>query len=403
MHSRTIEHAENIAKVKSIIVLDLETQRMMQTSKDYVWLDIDMKKPRPHLRGDLIDEFAFEPFKVIRPRKLSPWFSNLPNPIRDVDALIEFVLSDPRISTRRNPELYCGLFLIGYDPYWREIDLNWTDGFTDQWSQANRAGSAFFNRRLGLAVAVTWDVKYGFREWWEDDSVNLVQELCNYRAIVGANLMNFDYCVLERYVPDVRKRLGFRTVDILAHARWGLFLEFIRSQLRKRNKRTSKSAVEQVAIRSRLCPADTFCRTNYELDPDFWHLIPGERKAAVPGRGVSLARIAKGTLNASKLGKGASAPALFAHGKYEELVAYCQQDVRLTRDIFLKGCEHGAVNVSGMKVSVRWKELVDRLNMLRRHSGTPLMPYCLDIQYDLTLDEPPFSPVEALFRLQRRT
>lgn len=59
------------------------------------------------------------------------------------------------------------------------------------------------------------------------------------------------------------------------------------------------------------------------------------------GHRISLASLAKATLGASKLGHGLEAVEWFHQGEWEKLEKYCIQDVRLTRDLYHYGRDHG--------------------------------------------------------------
>lgn len=59
------------------------------------------------------------------------------------------------------------------------------------------------------------------------------------------------------------------------------------------------------------------------------------------GHRVSLAALAKATLNAEKGGHGLDAVRWYEEGNWERLESYCLQDVRLTRDLYMHGREHG--------------------------------------------------------------
>lgn len=56
---------------------------------------------------------------------------------------------------------------------------------------------------------------------------------------------------------------------------------------------------------------------------------------------VKLEDVARPTLEVGKTGNGLEAITLFKEGKIEELKNYCLQDVRLTRDLYQYGKEHG--------------------------------------------------------------
>lgn len=59
------------------------------------------------------------------------------------------------------------------------------------------------------------------------------------------------------------------------------------------------------------------------------------------GHRVSLASLAKATLGASKLGHGLEAVQWYRDGEWQKLEEYCLQDVRITRDLYRFGQEHG--------------------------------------------------------------
>lgn len=63
----------------------------------------------------------------------------------------------------------------------------------------------------------------------------------------------------------------------------------------------------------------------------------------VRGHRVSLQSVAQATLNASKSGTGWDALALYKEGRMDELKKYCIDDVRLTKDIYEYGCQHGRI------------------------------------------------------------
>ena len=151
---------------------------------------------------------------------------------------------------------------------------------------------------FGLAVAVTWDPVAGFRTWLEDQTPDLVAELACFPRVVGYNVLRFDYAVLSAYQPDIHTLLQGRTVDML------------------------------VDLSRRL------------------------------GFRPPLHSVAQATLGRSKTGDGTDAVRWFRAGEMAKVVAYCQDDVTLTRDIFYHGQRHGHVlyldRGRPTKVMVRW-------------------------------------------------
>src|SRR3989338_1409176 len=87
------------------------------------------------------------------------------------------------------------------------------------------------------------------------------------------------------------------------------------------------------------------------------------------GHRVSLDSVASGTLKTGKTGDGLKAIRLFREGNFEELAAYCLQDVKLTRDIYEYGAENGKLYYESRyggnaEVLVNWKRLEARAEPL---------------------------------------
>jgi DEAD/DEAH box helicase domain-containing protein len=89
--------------------------------------------------------------------------------------------------------------------------------------------------QFGLAVAVTWDERNGFRRWFESDAGSLISELEKFERIISFNGDRFDFEVLRGYHPvhtlypksfdllaDIHRRAGFRIkLDVLAQQTLG--------------------------------------------------------------------------------------------------------------------------------------------------------------------------------------
>jgi len=77
------------------------------------------------------------------------------------------------------------------------------------------------------------------------------------------------------------------------------------------------------------------------------------------GYRVSLNSVAKGTLNAGKSGHGLQAIQFFREGRWDELISYCLQDVKLTKEVYEYGRAQGHVKFfagwESYEVPVRWK------------------------------------------------
>lgn len=85
-----------------------------------------------------------------------------------------------------------------------------------------------------------------------------------------------------------------------------------------------------------------------------------EEVTNVLGHRLSLDSIAQATLGAQKSGHGLDAIRYFREGNMEALKKYCLDDVRLTRDVFEYGKQHGKVmytskyNPEKLSVPVGW-------------------------------------------------
>jgi DEAD/DEAH box helicase domain-containing protein len=166
----------------------------------------------------------------------------------------------------------------------------------------DEVGGWAYPERFGLAVAVTWDARDGFREWFEGDVRALAEELLRFDHVVGFNLLDFDYKVLAAYQPNIRALLSGKTVDILAHVYQAL------------------------------------------------------------GFRVSLDNLARVTLGRGKTSAGDQAIRWWKQGKRDLVVSYCRADVELTRDLYLHGVAHGVIYYPSyggkreMKVSWRGRQ-----------------------------------------------
>ncbi len=344
------------------IVFDLETQRLFKDAKESV---------------KSLEKLSATEWATIEKNgipKVPVWWTFYGNAqFKSVDTIKKYCSHGHDIS---DSELY-------YD-----FCLNELDGISplfDNWR-------SMMTRRLCLAVAVTWDEQHSFRFWSESRVEALVQELSRYPFIVGANLINFDYCVLERYVPGVRELLGYKTVDLLAHARWGLFLQWIENELRCRG----------------------FSHTPADLRA-LWQSIRGNRKFElwdvsiwekgmmnIPGFRVTLDNLARATLGKCKSGSALQAPQFFKEGKVKEVTDYCRNDVELTRDLFLHGNAFNKIQIKDIEAAVRWGEITEglaRLSIFPKNLVTERM--CYEFQSGLALQKKNISLLEkSLIKLK---
>jgi DEAD/DEAH box helicase domain-containing protein len=153
-------------------------------------------------------------------------------------------------------------------------------------------------RALRMSIGVTWSSADGsFHRYGEQDVVALVEELESASLVVGFNVLNFDYEVLAAYTDEPLRNLP--TVDMLDHI---------------------------------------------------------YRKL---GFRVKLDDLARATLNIQKSGHGLDAIRWWREGKLEQLYAYCEQDVDVTRQLYEFGKQNRYVQFYDkryrlQKISVNW-------------------------------------------------
>jgi len=73
-----------------------------------------------------------------------------------------------------------------------------------------------------------------------------------------------------------------------------------------------------------------------------------ERIHASLGFRIKLDNVAQATLGYGKSGDGLQAVKLYAEGKIEELLAYCLQDVKVTKEVFDFGRENGRLSYADL-------------------------------------------------------
>lgn len=154
--------------------------------------------------------------------------------------------------------------------------------------------------KLLLACGVTWSTaRNDFAVYWEKDAATLVAELKSADRVIGFNILNFDYAVLQPYVPNENLR-SIRTTDMLQ---------------------------------------------------DIYRTL---------GFRLSLDSLAKATLGATKSADGVQSVKWFRDGELDKVAEYCKTDVDVTRRLHEFGRDNGFVNYysklgSKLKVAVNWK------------------------------------------------
>jgi DEAD/DEAH box helicase domain-containing protein len=154
--------------------------------------------------------------------------------------------------------------------------------------------------KLKVACGVTWSTERNdFAIYWEKDVPALVDELRSATRVIGFNLRDFDYQVLQPYAPDTRFA-SLPTLDLL--------LEI--------------------------------------------HKILGFR--------LSLDAIASASLGQGKTADGIQSVAWFRGGELDKVAEYCKADVDVTRRVYEFGRDNGYIFYksklgSKLKVAVNWK------------------------------------------------
>ncbi|OGW01160.1 MAG: hypothetical protein A2Z59_08000 [Nitrospinae bacterium RIFCSPLOWO2_02_39_17] len=157
---------------------------------------------------------------------------------------------------------------------------------------------------MKMAVAVVYDsLDEKFYTYLESDVEGLVNKLLLADLVVGFNILNFDFAVLQPYTTvDLKNRV--RCFDILK---------------------------------------------------DVWDRL---------GYRVSLNQIAKSSLKIEKSGNGLLSLQWFKEGKMAQIIEYCIKDVEITRDVFLYGLKNGYLdfekNGQSVRLPINWdlKEMI---------------------------------------------
>lgn len=157
-------------------------------------------------------------------------------------------------------------------------------------------------RDLGISVAVAYvAAEDAYRVYREAELDGLVDLLRSVSLVVGFNIIAFDYQVLSSYTDFHLSKLPTR--DLLA---------------------------------------DIYKQLGFRLKLD---------------------DVAMSTLNTPKSADGLQAIQWYRDGKWDELIEYCKQDVKVTRDLFEFGRQHGFVYFNDKikntkrRVMVNWKSV----------------------------------------------
>ena len=152
---------------------------------------------------------------------------------------------------------------------------------------------------LRVSVAVTFSTATNdFKSYTEKDVPALVADLKAADRVIGFNLLGFDYQVLKAYTSE--RMSDLKTLDLL---------------------------------------------------DDIYNKL---------GFRIGLDALASATLGANKSADGLLAIQWFREGKIDQLIAYCRDDVAITKQLFEFGRDNGYVvypdrNRRKQKVNVAWK------------------------------------------------
>lgn len=92
----------------------------------------------------------------------------------------------------------------------------------------------------------------------------------------------------------------------------------------------------------------------------------------VRGHRISLQSLAQATLKSSKSGTGWDALQLFKDGRMDELKKYCIDDVRITKDIYEYGIQHGKIlfisnrDYQTHEVPVHWADAMEEMKAQKK-------------------------------------
>jgi DEAD/DEAH box helicase domain-containing protein len=139
--------------------------------------------------------------------------------------------------------------------------------------------------KMGLVAAVSYDIQSkAYARFTENQVEGLLDTIHQSELIVGFNLLRFDYVVLKPYGLRVDQDLIRKSVDLLV---------------------------------------------------DIYNAL---------GFRIGLGNLAKTTLGESKHADGVQSVQWYRNGEIEKVLDYCEQDVRVTYELWKYGSEHGYVS-----------------------------------------------------------
>lgn len=151
--------------------------------------------------------------------------------------------------------------------------------------------------KLGISVACAYDSQTDEFIAYREEELGKLIELMQKRLVIGYNIKGFDIPVLKPYGLDAR------TLDVF----------------------------------DIMYDIEAISRTRF----------------------IKLETLAQGTLGVGKSADGLMAVEWYKAGQIQKIIDYCMQDVKVTRDLFQYGRQHGLVKIkradgSTTDVPVRW-------------------------------------------------
>ena len=148
--------------------------------------------------------------------------------------------------------------------------------------------------RMGFAAGVTLEHETGVvKRYTEPEVPALLGELQSAESVIGFNLLRFDYEVLNPYGFQITPQISTKTLDIML-----------------------------------------------EVERELGFRLP-------------LSNLAEATLGAGKSADGLKSVEWYKAGKIEQVLDYCEQDVRVTYRLWRHGCEHGHVLYTDRRQATR--------------------------------------------------
>jgi DEAD/DEAH box helicase domain-containing protein len=148
--------------------------------------------------------------------------------------------------------------------------------------------------RMGFAAGVTLEHETGIvKRYTEPEVPELLLELQSAERVIGFNLLRFDYEVLSPYGLKIDTQNSSKTLDIML-----------------------------------------------EVERQLGFRLP-------------LSNLAEATLGVGKSADGLKSVEWYKAGNIDQVLDYCEQDVRLTHRLWKHGCEHGHVLYTDRRREIR--------------------------------------------------